>query len=226
MKLFSHIQKFIQHNWLASIYLNLKMLPFRQAIKLPIDVYHGIRFESLHGKIIIDSSDIHRGMIKIGSQGSDMFHRKGCIIYIEGTLILHGSCVFGCSDTIIVGKGAVLEIGNGSIFGAYNILFASERITIGSHFLSSWQCQLMDSDTHNLMDMNSGERYNSTFPIEIGCHCWMGNGVKVNKGVAVAGDTIMASNSLLNKDYRSEGSNVVLAGIPAKVVKRNVKWQL
>lgn len=37
------ISKIIQHNWIASIYLNFKMLPFKQAIKLPLDIYHGVR---------------------------------------------------------------------------------------------------------------------------------------------------------------------------------------
>ena len=220
------VKKFLQHNWLATIYLNFKMLPFRQAVRLPLDVYHGIRFDNLSGSLVIESDRVYRGMVKFGSQGSDMFQCRGCILSIEGTLLLRGSCVFGCSDTIKVSKGAVLDIGDGSILGAYNLLFASERITIGSRFLSSWQCQIMDSDTHTLVDMNSGECYRSTLPIEIGRHCWMGNGVKVNKGVAVSDDTIIASNSLLNKDYRREGTNVVLAGAPAKVVKQNVNWRI
>ena len=46
--------KIFQHNWLAIFYFNFKMLPFKQAIKLPFDFYHHIRFENLSGKIIIN----------------------------------------------------------------------------------------------------------------------------------------------------------------------------
>lgn len=56
--------KIFQHNWLAIFYFNFKMLPFKQAIKLPFDFYHQIRFENLSGKTIINSSHIHRAMIK------------------------------------------------------------------------------------------------------------------------------------------------------------------
>ena len=47
------IKKILQHNWIAILYFNFKMLPFKQAIYLPFDIYHKIRFECLKGKIFI-----------------------------------------------------------------------------------------------------------------------------------------------------------------------------
>ena len=85
-----NLKKVLYHNWLAILYLNFKMLPFRQAIKFPSDVYHGIRIEGLSGKIYLNSENIYRGMIKIGSQGSEMFPHTKSILLIEGEWIIEG----------------------------------------------------------------------------------------------------------------------------------------
>ena len=220
------IYKIFQHNWLASLYLNFKMLPFRQAIFLPLDIYYGVRFDSLKGSIVLDTKNVHRGMVKFGAQGSDMFQRKGCILAIDGILHLKGRCVFGCSNTIKILKGAELVIGNNAIFGAENLIFSGYKITFGNSFLSSWNCQFMDSDTHVIEDIQTHEFTQSVKPVKIGNHCWVGNNVKVNKGTKLSDNTIVASNSLLTKDFMQEGEYCILAGIPAKVINRNKKWSI
>lgn len=58
------LTKILCHNWLAILYFNFKMLPFKQAIHLPFDFYHKIRFNDLSGKVNIKSKKIYRGMIK------------------------------------------------------------------------------------------------------------------------------------------------------------------
>lgn len=220
------LHKFFFHNWLANIYLNFRMLPFRQALKLPLDVYYSVRLDNLGGKIKLNSRYIHRGMVKFGAQGSDMFQRKGCILSIEGTLILNGSCVFGCSNTIKIRKGAKVVVGNGAIFGAENLIYSENSMTFGDEFLSSWKCQFMDSDTHKVTDILTNEKTISVKPVSIGNHCWIGNHVIVNKGVNLPDNTIVASRSLVTKDFTTEGEYCVLAGIPAKVIQRNKRWTL
>lgn len=128
------LTKFFQHNWIATFYLNFKMLPRKQAIKLPLDVYHKIRFEKLSGRITLNTDKVYRGMVKFGSQGSDMFQHKGCILAIEGDLMLNGSVVFGCSNTIKICKGGFIEIGERSIFGANNLIYCKQNLKIGGDF--------------------------------------------------------------------------------------------
>ena len=227
IKMFTpHNCKLSYHNLIASLYLNFKMLPFRQAIKLPLDVYYGIRFDNLSGKIVLKGKNVHRGMVKFGAQGSDMFQRKGCILALEGTLTLEGSCVFGCSNTIKIRKSAEVTIGNGAIFGAENLLYSENEMRFGDDFLSSWKCQFMDSDTHNIVDLLTGDTTVSVKPVTIGKHCWIGNHVIINKGTHLTDNTIVASRSLVTKDFTTEGEYCVLAGIPAKVIQRNKAWAI
>lgn len=220
------LTKLFQHNWIASIYLNFKMLPFLQAIKLPLDIYYNVRFDKLTGKIELNTDKVYRRMVKFGAQGSDMFQRKGCILSIEGTLKLKGSCVFGCSNTIKICKDAIVTVGNGAIFGAENLIYCEKSMNFGDEFLSSWKCQFMDSDTHNITDTITNEPTTSVKPVSIGRHCWIGNHVIVNKGVRLPNNTIVASRSLVTKDFTSEGEYCVFAGIPAKIIQRNRKWTI
>ena len=219
------ISKFFQHNWLAILYFNFRMLPFKQAIKLPFDIYHGIRFDNLSGTVMI-KAPIHRAMIKFGMQGSDMFQHKGCIISIEGNVVFHGSCVFGCNNLLKVRKCGSAEFGDNCIFGANNLIYVEERISFGRDFLSSWDCQFMDSDTHTLINGKTGKILKSTKPITIGMHCWIGKHVNINKGVVLPDETIVASNSLVNKDFSTNPKYCMVAGSPAKVVKQDIIWKI
>lgn len=218
--------KIIQHNWFAVIYFNFRMLPFRQAFKLPFDFYHSIRFVNLSGKVKIDSEKIYRGMIKIGSQGSDMFPHNTTILNIQGTWEFEGSAVLGCGNYISIGDKGRLEIGDNSIIGANNLIICERRIILGNNFLSSWNCQIMDTDTHPIIDCNTNTKSIYVQPINIGSHIWIGNHVCINKGSIIPNNSVVASHSLCNKDYILEGEGCIFAGVPAKVVSRNKTWKI
>jgi serine acetyltransferase len=47
-------------------------------------------------------------------------------------------------------------------------------------------------------------------------------------GTKTADNTVIASNSLCNKDYTGLGNNVLIGGIPSKLIKNNFKrdWEI
>lgn len=55
-------------------------------------------------------------------------------------------------------------------------------------------------------------------PIMIGKRCWIGANAVILPGVKLGDDVIVAAGSVVNKDF---ASNSVIAGIPAKFVKRS-----
>ena len=69
------------------------MLPFRQAIHLPFDFYHRVRFESLKGRVKLNFDNIYRGVIKVGSAGSEMFPHLCTTLIIDGDFVFSGPCV-------------------------------------------------------------------------------------------------------------------------------------
>jgi acetyltransferase-like isoleucine patch superfamily enzyme len=211
------------HNWLATFYFNFKMLPFRQAVKLPFDFYYGVRFKNLSGKIVISAKGgIRRGMIKIGAQGSDMFSKTDVVIDLRGKLVIAESVTIGLGTLVRVEKSGKIVIGNGVAIGAKSVLFCEDSIIIGDNTITSWDCQIMDTDTHSIKDTDSLKVYERSKPVVIGERCWIGNHVLINKGTVLPDDVIVAACSLCNKNYTPiiEPFSII-GGVPAKLISEN-----
>jgi len=211
------------HNWVAIFYFNFKMLPFRQAVKLPFDFYYGVRFKNLSGKIVLCAKgDIRRGMVKVGAQGSDMFSKADVVIDLRGELVVADSVTIGRGTLVRVEKSGKIIIGSGVAIGARTILFCEDSIIIGDHTITSWDCQIMDTDTHSIQDKDSLKVYERSKPVVIGERCWIGNHVLINKGTVLPDDVIVAACSLCNKDYSAIiKSFSIIGGIPAKLLAEN-----
>ena len=219
------LSKLFQHNWFAILYVNFKLLPLSQAIRLPIDIYGKVRFINLSGTFIIAASNIKRGMIKIGSQGSDMFGDTGTTMDILGKIKIIGSkAVFGRNGLIRVEKEGEVEIHDGVVLGANFILFCENSIKIYDNTITSWNCQIMDTDTHSILDLESNLVKTRSKAIVIRENCWIGNNVIINKGTILPKRTIVASFSLCNRDYSKYIDEYsIIAGNTARLITRNKK---
>ena len=226
MKPFRLIRNLLKTNLPKTIWLNFKMLPFKQAVKLPIYIYGKMIFRRMKGQLIIDSEEIHSGMIKIGKR--DYYVETTvpqCIWHIEGTLILHGPMKFMQGSYVLVAGGATLEIGaGGTIFGSNFRVFCFDHITIGNNARMAWDVQIMDSSFHYTEDLNrEGLVRPLNKPIHIGDNVWVGNRSTIAKGAVLPDYSIVASNSLINKDFSSIESYSLLAGSPAAVKATGIR---
>ncbi len=91
---------------------------------------------------------------------------------------------------------------------------------IGNHVIISWECQIFDTNFHYMED-KFGDIYRKDGEIFIGNNVWIANRVTIAKGAKIPNDSIIASNSLVNKDL-SDTVSGLYAGCPAKLVKENV----
>jgi len=221
--MFSIFKKFFARNYLASIYFNFKMLPFSQAIKLPFMFYHRVRFENLSGKISIQSSELYLGMIKIGGRGSEMFYRSETILDIKGQVIFKKSVEIGHGSLIRVEKSGLLSFSNYVRIGAYTKIFCEDEIHFEDKVGVSWECQIFDTNFHDMINLDNSALVKRTIPIRIGEANWIGNRVTIMKGTITPSNTIVASNSLCNKNYLEIEQFSILAGSPAKQVSKNTQ---
>lgn len=148
-----------------------------------------------------------------------------------GALILgaHVSCYAGCSFAI--GPGGHCTIGDFTLLNGA-LIMAEERIEIGSHCLVSWNVGIADSDFHPLepaqriIDAHALAPFYKdrpprpplrTAPVIIGDNVWIGMNAVILKGVAIGENSVVAAGAVVTK---SVPENCVVAGNPAKIVKR------
>lgn len=210
----------IASNWfnpLATLYLNLRSLPLSQAWKIPIFVYGRPRFYNLSGRIVIEGK-IKTGMITFNRThpGAPSVMSVQSEVMNQGTIIFHGAGTIGTGNKVRVSESAILEIGcQFKITDMVNIGCYS-KIIIGSHARITHRCQILDSNYHYVANLNNRTIPKCTEPIVIGERCWICNSTTIARGTILPDSTIVASNSLVNRDFTEVPQKSIIGGIPAK----------
>lgn len=186
-------------------------------------------FFRLRGKNILTSNRVKiqglknifpEELLTIGiSHYGFMNHKDRTFLNVEGELVFKGSFTMAKGCRIDVGKGARVEFGKGYMSPMTDLVIM-HGMTVGEGCAISWGCQFLDDDFHELD--YEGRKKVADPKIQIGSRVWIGSRVSVLKGAVIPDGCVVASNSVVNKVFTEE--NCLLAGNPAKIVKRDVSW--
>jgi acetyltransferase-like isoleucine patch superfamily enzyme len=203
-----------------TIYFNLRYLPFKQAIKLPVWVASNVRIKQLNRKAIRITGICKLGLVRIGYHEADGLdsYSLHTIIDIEngGKLLINSDAHIGHGANITIRKEGKLSIGaNFAISGTTSII-CNKSITIGNDVQLSWNSTVMDSDAHKIYG-DDGEWINPPKDVVIGNKVWIAANCTISKGTRICDNTVVASNSLVNKPF-TEG-DCIIGGTPAKALK-------
>ena len=121
------------------------------------------------------------------------------------------------NSIIKIGKGA--WIGDGCELTA----MAGTQIDVGALTLLAPNCHVRTSDSHVIYQ--DGTEINKPKDIIIGKRCWLGDRVFVLKGAVIQDGCIVGACSVVTSKSMSE-PNCILCGIPAKNIKKGIKWEL
>ena len=202
-----------------SVYVNFRLLPWYQAIKLPIMVSRKTKLRSLSGKAHL--SKVKTGIIRIGFGGTDMmdYRYERSILKITGDIYFQGKTKIGVGARIMVsGK---LTLGNNFDITGDAMIICAKYIQIGNNTMIAWQSILMDTDQHAIYDHNNTV-INHDKKIIIGNNVWIGAKSFILKGSIIPDGCIVGANTTLSKEFTKNGT--VLAGNPAKIIKENIRW--
>lgn len=215
-------------NWMKTLYFNFKMFPYGIAKKLPVYFYGPIKFGSLNGTVSIDSP-IKRGMIGFGQKFEKMTKSKGTAEFIlNGILVFKGHAHFGKDVFFCIEKDAYCEFGFMGCLGSDVKLVCTNKIVIGNWAGIGYESQIIDTNSHPMKNTLTGEYYPLSSPIHIGNYNAISNRVSIMANTKTPDHCVIASNSLCNKDYTQLGTNVLLGGVPARLIKNNYArdWEL
>lgn len=122
------------------------------------------------------------------------------------------------------GSQQSLKIGNHTTMGSATIFLSNDAsCIIGDDCMLSWNLDIRASDAHVIFDNDTGKISNrQKNPLTIGNHCWIGLAARITKNAIIPNNTIVATAAVVSKQFTEE--NTIIAGNPAKVVKRGVSW--
>jgi acetyltransferase-like isoleucine patch superfamily enzyme len=184
----------------------LRMASIRAHRHLSIDVQgQGNRVE-LNG-------ELKHSAVRI--QGNNNLIRvdpEACLTWTELTILADNSEISIGSKTTILGKAM-----------QPNVLLARgepSRIAVGQACMFSYGIEVRTSDSHPIHDQQ-GVRINPSADISFGDQVWVGTRCMVLKGSVMGTGSVLAAVSVLTRPIPA---HAIGAGVPAKVIREDIRW--
>lgn len=163
-------------------------------------------------------------MIRIGFHKVSVCDLKDSnVLSVDGTLVFNGTAHIGNGTRIHVAKGAELVLGDNFAVSASSQFNCYKRIVFGKDIQFSWDCLTMDSDTHRIFN-EEDECTNEPLEIVFGDKIWIGCRATILKGAAIPSNCVIGACSLVSGKHFE--NNSIIAGNPAKSLKKISKWKL
>ena len=159
---------------------------------------------------------------------------------VEGKYIAHqpvlcngnGKLIFGSNVNFVVinsplfynsytylearNRDATIVFGNNvHINNAFSAI-SEKQISIGNNVLIGYNCQITDSDFHDLNKNNRQKTDPHPTTVSVADNVFIGNNVTILKGVEIGENSIVANGSVVTKSFPD---NVIIGGVPAKIIK-------
>lgn len=138
-----------------------------------------------------------------------------CKVRISSGAHLRGTVVYCQDDNIEV------LIGNNTYLSSVNIAATEGKtISIGDDCMFAGGTYIKTGDSHSILNLRN-IRINGAQDVHIGDHVWVGEGVRILKGVTIENNSVVATGAIVTKNITS---NQLWGGVPAKLLKENITW--
>ena len=115
--------------------------------------------------------------------------------------------------SVFEGMGSI-SIGDYCLINPGVRVTSAEAITIGRSCMLAMHCSVIDADWHDVQHRIYAP--GNTARVILEDNVWLGEGVRVLKGVTIGENTVVGAGSVVS---RSLPGNVIAAGNPAQVIK-------
>lgn len=153
------------------------------------------------------------------------FRNRGLLVLVvgHGNRLTIGRDVAWGGVITLHGDGLVVEIGDRCDAKGVRIVAHGADVRIGDDTLLAQGIQIRSSDVHKLFDRTTGERLNPPSPVVVGRHVWVAGDAFIGKGAVVGDGCVVGARALVTGAFPEP--DCVLAGTPARVIRRGVVWE-
>lgn len=198
---------------------HLKIRGVANEIKIAHDVSRDclrgvhLRVRGNQNRISIGSMADIRGKLRIFIDGDNCEVEIGIGVIIVKSLTLLMSK--GC-------RNGRIRIGDKTSFWQTEVrnYDSASEVLIGDDCMFSFDTTVINTDEHAIL--RNGQVINRAQQLEIGDHVWVGWGACIMKNSHIAEGAIIGRSSVVSGRFATP--RVVLAGVPAHVVKEDVDW--
>jgi acetyltransferase-like isoleucine patch superfamily enzyme len=119
-----------------------------------------------------------------------------------------------------LGPDPVLRVGNGCVIGRGSHIVAHQSIDVGDDVFTGPYVYITDQNhKYEDIDLPIGRQWPVNSAVSIGAGSWLGTGVVVLPGANIGRNVVVAAGSVVRGTVPD---NCVVAGVPARVVRRHV----
>ena len=189
-------------------------------------------FKGLKNNIISkEYAFMRRCKVQINGVGNQILIGKKCFLSNCKITISGNNNKIILDDTIYADKctfcieddSNIISIGSDTrIFGPCEFAaMEGTQIKLGQGCLISSITVFRTGDSHSILDL-SGNRINASKDISLGDRVWVGQRASILKGSVISKDSIVSFGAIVTKEF--DTPNVILGGVPAKLLKDGVSW--
>lgn len=169
-----------------------------------------LRFEkNAHNNHVLIGDECEFTDVRIRFTGENSKLTIGNNVRWKGYILIHGN-----NRTVTIGQ-------NTTCMGAF-IMCRDADIHIGKNCMFSRGIEIRSSDVHKIIDGESNEQLNKPKDTYISDRVWLAANVTVSKGAKIPKESVVGAMSFVNQAF--EEPYIIIAGTPAKIVRKNIRW--
>lgn len=161
--------------------------------------------------LLSDKLHIGSKQVKASKLETRIWLEKNSQLIVDGSFKVYaGSFIRVCQDSKLILHGGFIN---------ENVqITVGDTVEIGRECTIGRDVVIRSFDGHKILK----DGYAISAPIKIGNHVWIGQGATILKGVTIGDGAIIAAGALVTKDVPAR---CIVAGVPAKVLEENIKWE-
>ena len=198
-------------DWVQTLYLYLRIRKPRSSSIRVLNKSHIFIHKS--ARIIMGE----RSFLEINHQDYLLDKGSDCRIELDENATLHicGNVSLHRNSVLHLHQGANLTIGSNTYLNG-TIVDCCGTITIGGDCAIAGGVKILDNTWH---EFSNGKQ--SCLPVTIGNSVWIATVAIILPGVRLGDGCVVGAGAVVTHDVPD---NCLVAGVPAKIIRRNVSW--